>query len=756
MTNRNKNIKEPRITLVGAGPGDADLITVKAIKALKTADVVLYDALVNEELLEYAPETSTKVYVGKRSGDHTFSQEAINNLMVDYAKNYGHVVRLKGGDPFVFGRGYEELIIAAAHKIPASVIPGISSSIAVPELQQIPVTHRGLSESFWVVTGTTANGKISNDLIDASRSNATVVVLMGIHKLAEIAEIFKLQGRNKLPVAVIQSGSTDDEKIAVATVDTIVNAVEESKISSPAIIVLGEVVSLHPKFQLIQEVYDVVARDRSLTNIQDMKQEGNQLFPVFLKLNDLHTVLIGGGNVGLEKLTAVLNNSNSARVTVISREFLPEVHTLASQYPGIRIIQKSFTDDDLNDADIVIAATNDSELNSYVRNAAHDRKLLINVADKPALCDFYLGSIVQKGDLKLAISTNGKSPTVAKRLKEVLNESLPAELDITLQQMSELRNTLEGDFADKVKKLNSVTSVLVEPKPVNRKNFIWLIWSTIIISLAIGITALYFKEPNFKHFVTGIDPIFYYFLGAGFVFAMIDGAIGMSYGVTSTTFSLSMGIPPASASMGVHLSEIMSCGIAGWMHYRMGNINWKLFKLLVIPGIIGAVTGAYLLSSLEHYSMYTKPVVSVYTLILGIVIFRKAFNTQKKKSADKVKRISLLGLGGGFIDAVGGGGWGSIVLSTLIAGGRSPRFSLGTVKLSRFFVAMMGSITFIAMVSSDHWQAVGGLILGSALASPIAAKISNKISAKTIMVAVSVIVILISIRSIIMFITKVI
>jgi uroporphyrin-III C-methyltransferase len=260
MTDNNKNIKEARITLVGAGPGDADLITVKAIKALKTADVVLYDALVNEELLEYAPETSTKVYVGKRSGDHSFSQEAINNLMVDYAKNYGHVVRLKGGDPFVFGRGYEELTIAAAHNIPASVIPGISSSIAVPELQNIPVTHRGLSESFWVVTGTTANGQISNDLIDASRSNATVVVLMGVHKLAEITEIFIQQGKNKLPVAVIQSGSTADEKIAVATVDTILNAVEENKISSPAIIVLGEVVSLHPKFQLIQEVYDIVAR----------------------------------------------------------------------------------------------------------------------------------------------------------------------------------------------------------------------------------------------------------------------------------------------------------------------------------------------------------------------------------------------------------------------------------------------------------------------------------------------------------------
>jgi len=500
----------------------------------------------------------------------------------------------------------------------------------------------------------------------------------------------------------------------------------------------------------------LLPKDKSLNQIEHEEIGGNQLFPVFLKLNNLHTVLVGGGNVGLEKLTAILNNSQKANVTVISKTFLPEIHELAAQYPGLTIVQKSFTDNDLDTAEVVIAATNDSELNKYVRQSAHDRKLLINVADKPELCDFYLGSIVKKGDLKLAISTNGKSPTVAKRLKEVLNESLPDELDATLQQMSALRETLSGDFADKVKQLNSVTSVLVEPKSVVIKNFIWLIWSTIIISLAIVITALYFKEPAFKTFVEGVNPQFYYFLGAGFIFAMIDGAIGMSYGVTSTTFSLSMGIPPASASMGVHLSEIMSCGIAGWMHYRMGNINWKLFKLLVVPGIIGAVTGAYLLSSLEHYSMYTKPVVSIYTLILGGVILSKAFNVKRKKSADKVKRISLLGLGGGFIDAVGGGGWGSIVLSTLIAGGRSPIFSLGTVKLSRFFIAMMGSITFIAMVSSDHWQAVAGLILGSALASPIAAKISNKISTKTIMVSVGIIVILVSIKSIVAFITKVI
>jgi uroporphyrin-III C-methyltransferase len=259
-TTANK-IKEPRITLVGAGPGDAELITVKGIKALQTADVVLYDALVNEELLEFAPESAVKVYVGKRSGDHSFSQEAVNQLMIDYALNYGHVVRLKGGDPFVFGRGSEELDHAASYSIPAVVIPGISSSIGVPGLQHIPVTHRGLSESFWVVTGTTSNGSISNDLYDAARSKATVVVLMGLHKLAEIAEIFKKEGKKRLPAAIIQSGSTVDEKVVIGVVDTIVELAEENKIAAPSLLIFGEVVSLHPKFQPIKEFYDLVAEE---------------------------------------------------------------------------------------------------------------------------------------------------------------------------------------------------------------------------------------------------------------------------------------------------------------------------------------------------------------------------------------------------------------------------------------------------------------------------------------------------------------
>jgi uroporphyrin-III C-methyltransferase len=253
--------KEPRITLVGAGPGDAELITIKGMKAVQSADVVLYDALVNEDLLSFAPAHAHKVYVGKRSGEHSYSQEAVNKLMIDYAINYGHVVRLKGGDPFVFGRGYEELDFAASYSIPAQVIPGISSSIGVPGLQQIPVTHRGLSESFWVVTGTTADGNISRDLLEAAKTKATVVVLMGLHKLAEIAEVFKAEGKHRLPVALIQSGSTVNEKVVVGIVDTIVELAEENKIQAPAMMVFGEVVSLHPKFQPIREFYDILAQE---------------------------------------------------------------------------------------------------------------------------------------------------------------------------------------------------------------------------------------------------------------------------------------------------------------------------------------------------------------------------------------------------------------------------------------------------------------------------------------------------------------
>lgn len=244
--------KISKITLVGAGPGDTDLISLKGLKALRQADVILYDALVNEDLLDYAPVDALRVFVGKRAGQHSFSQQDINKLLVMYAKSHGHVVRLKGGDPFVFGRGGEEVEYAASHDIDTNVVPGISSSIGVAGLQGIPVTHRGISESFWVITGSTTAGVLSQDILQAAKTNATVIVLMGLNKLAEIVTIYQREGKGKLPVAVIQNGSLPDEKIAMATVDTIVENVVLLGIGAPAVIVIGDVVAQHRNFEAVR------------------------------------------------------------------------------------------------------------------------------------------------------------------------------------------------------------------------------------------------------------------------------------------------------------------------------------------------------------------------------------------------------------------------------------------------------------------------------------------------------------------------
>ena len=234
-------IKNPKLTVVGAGPGDVELFTLKGVKALQSADVVLYDALVNPELLKYA-QNAELIFVGKRKGCYAYQQEQINDLIISRAESHGHVVRLKGGDPFIFGRGAEEMEIAAAAGIEVAVVPGISSSLAVPAYQNIPLTKRGSSESFWVITGTTKDHKLSKDVQLAAQSSATVVILMGMSKLGEITNLFRKIGKRETPVAIIQNGTTAEERIGVGTIDTIESVVQELKLTNPSIIVIGEVV----------------------------------------------------------------------------------------------------------------------------------------------------------------------------------------------------------------------------------------------------------------------------------------------------------------------------------------------------------------------------------------------------------------------------------------------------------------------------------------------------------------------------------
>ncbi|MTI31363.1 uroporphyrinogen-III C-methyltransferase [Xanthovirga aplysinae] len=238
---------QPQVTLVGAGPGDPDLISLKGVKALKNADVVLYDALVNPLLLNHCSPSVKKVYVGKRAGKASYTQEEINQLMVSHALSHGHVVRLKGGDPFIFGRGKEELEYVQFFNIPTEVVLGISS-VNLPGYYGIPLTKRGINQSFWVVTATNKEGNLTDDVRLAAQSSATVVLLMGLKKLEEIVTLFKENEKGDLPIAIISKGSTVEGKVIFGTIDTIVEKKRKVGVTSPAMIIIGEVVASHEQF----------------------------------------------------------------------------------------------------------------------------------------------------------------------------------------------------------------------------------------------------------------------------------------------------------------------------------------------------------------------------------------------------------------------------------------------------------------------------------------------------------------------------
>lgn len=243
---------QPKLTLVGAGPGDPELITVKGLKAIQQAKVILYDALSNNELLEHASPNCLKRFVGKRAGMHVYTQSEINRMIVKYALTFGNVVRLKGGDSFVFGRGSEEIAYAQQYDIKTEVIPGISSAISVPGINNIPVTARNVSEGFWVITGTTQDGKLSRDLEYAIQANTTVVVLMGMKKLEQIAGIYEAAGHGSVPAAIIQNGTLPTQKIGVGIAADLPKIAFEHQLTNPAIVVIGEVVRFHEAFQALQ------------------------------------------------------------------------------------------------------------------------------------------------------------------------------------------------------------------------------------------------------------------------------------------------------------------------------------------------------------------------------------------------------------------------------------------------------------------------------------------------------------------------
>jgi uncharacterized protein len=493
------------------------------------------------------------------------------------------------------------------------------------------------------------------------------------------------------------------------------------------------------------------------TKNENQEETGNNLFPVFLKLEELRLLVIGGGHVACEKLNAVIQNAPATSIRLVAIEISEAIRQLAAKHDSIELIERAYRSSDLLTCDIIIAAVNDKAISEQIWMDAKRKNKLLNVADKPELCDFYLSSIVKKGSLKIAISTNGKSPTIAKRIKETLNEAMPDEIDAVLDNMEIIRKNINGDFSEKVSRLNDITKVLVakqivleEPKkPAEKKwqqivkwclfAFVFMIIGHAILSFVPleKLSAAILTIPQYVDTKT-----FLLMLLTGFLAQMVDGSLGMGYGTISTTFLLATGVNPAIVSSRVHSARVFSSGFSGYSHHRFGNINKKLFKALVIPGVIGAILGAALAYFGQKYSAFVRIPLSFYTIYLGYYIIRKAFNKNKKSA--RVKNAGWLASIGGFLDAFAGGGWGALVTSTLIAKRRSPRYVIGSVCLAEFFVVFASATTFFILLKHIPILDVLGLIAGGLIAAPVAARLVGKLPLKTMFIAVGTVVILTS------------
>jgi uncharacterized protein len=479
----------------------------------------------------------------------------------------------------------------------------------------------------------------------------------------------------------------------------------------------------------------------------------NKLYPIFLKLEQLHTLLVGAGNVGLEKLQSLLSNAPEARITIVAPLVKKEVKEFISDYPNCLLEERTFEVEDLEGKDIVVLATDDKGLHYQVKTLAREKGLLVNVADTPDLCDFYLSSIVQKGQLKIAISTNGKSPTAAKRIKEILNNTLPDELDEVIENLHQVRSQLTGNFEYKVKRMNEITRTLVENETTEKEKRWRKIATYSLLAFAFMLIGHFiFSYLPFKDLADGtlrfyqtLDKNFPWMLLAGFLAQLVDGALGMGYGVTSATILLSAGVNPAAISGSIHTAEMFASGASGYSHYKFGNVNKKLFKALLIPGVMGAILGAVLLVFLgEKYGKIIRPAIAIYTLVLGIKFILNAFREIKPQK--KFKRYKALAALGGFFDSFGGGGWGPIVTSTLINNGRQHKYVVGSVSLTEFFVTLASAFTFFTLIGVSHWQTIVALIIGGLVAAPIAAKLAGKLPKKTAFILLGILVIAWSVR----------
>jgi len=410
--------------------------------------------------------------------------------------------------------------------------------------------------------------------------------------------------------------------------------------------------------------------------------------PVFINASANRILIVGGGKLASEQLNDLMQNIPDANISVLAKRLSDDIKNLLLENTSVKIINDDFKEDYLELANLFIVATENSEQDQIIINILKEHKNLYYAPNFPSQSDFFFEAASDKQDEKQLFPINNE-----KKWRRIATFFFLAFVVLLI---------------------------------VN------------ILSFYIGFKDL---EVAYQYLNYNTDERFFWLFLVGFVAQLIDGALGMGYGVTCTAALLYIGIPLPAISSSIHTAEMFSSGASGFSHYKFGNINKKLFKNILIPGVIGAVSGALLLSYFgEKYAGIIKPILATYTFILGLRILFNAFKKNKKRK--KTRRVGWLAGAGGFLDSFGGGGWGPLVTSTLISKGKTPRYIIGTVSLTEFFVTFASALTFFSVIGISHWQLIAALIFGGVLAAPIAAKLAGKLPLKVMFIGVGSMVII--------------
>ncbi len=413
--------------------------------------------------------------------------------------------------------------------------------------------------------------------------------------------------------------------------------------------------------------------------------------PLFFKTGEADVLIIGGRNIAPEQLTRLLLNAPLATIKLIVENAETKIRQLETEFGNVTVEERLYEKKDIENADLVIVAETDQHFIDKICN-----------------------DIRQAGLTDTRILGGGLERIYPFEAGENPSSVVPGEKKkFSYKKMA---SYALGIFA-----LMLIGHIVFSFWPFD----------------AIKEQALLLYDS--------LGASFLIMLAAGFIAQLVDGALGMGYGVTSATILLSAGVNPAAISGSIHTAEMFASGASGYSHYKFGNVNKKLFKTLLIPGVIGAIVGAVLLVYLgEKYGDLVRPILACYTLFLGVKILYNAF--RKQIARKKFRHYRALAGAGGFFDSFGGGGWGPIVTTTLITKGRSPRYVIGSVSLTEFFVTLSSAFTFFILLGVSHWQTILGLIVGGLIAAPLAAKLAGKLPRKTSFILVGILVIVWSVR----------